>query len=206
MAGLAGIAVAVNPPSLALATGQTKEFTVTFTNSSAGLNTYSGGQLTLSDGTHNVRVPVVVRPLLFAAPTEVSGSYDVKFSYTGAFTATPLGLVAASTQTGSVVTGGKLQVQFTLPAGLTCARFSLFNTEVSQPDDIDLVLIGPTGEVKSSSGGTSAGHNRHRQHDGHRPDDHAQRRGAAQMRPPSPTGSCDRPGAHQRTEPRASAW
>ena len=153
--GLAGLGVSVNPPSLTLAAGETKDFTVTFTNTGAALNTYTGGQLTLGDGVHTVRIPVVVKPVVFSAPAEASGSYDVKFGYTGAFSATARGLVAAATQTGSVATGGSTTFQVNLPAGLTYARFSLFDSEISQPSDIDLVVSGP-GVSGSSGGGTSS--------------------------------------------------
>ena len=151
--GLAGIGVSVSPATLTLAAGETKEFTVTFTNLSAPVDAYRGGQLTLSDGTHNVRIPVVVRPVVFAAPAEVSGSYSVKFGYTGAFGATARGLVPAATNTGSVATGGSVTFLITLPAGLTYARFSLFDSEVSQPSDLDLVVTGP---VSGSSGGSTS--------------------------------------------------
>jgi Subtilase family/Fibronectin type-III domain/Peptidase inhibitor I9/PA domain len=155
VAGLAGIGVSVSPASLTLAAGETKEFTVTFTNASAAVNAYAGGQLTLSDGTHNVRIPVVVRPVVFSAPAEVNGSYSVKFGYSGAFSATARGLVAAATATGSVATGGSAQFQVTVPTGMTYARFSLFDSEVSQPSDIDLVVVGP-GVSGTSGGSTSA--------------------------------------------------
>ena len=37
-------------------------------------STRTGGQLTWTDGTHNVRIPLVVRPVALAAPAEVSGT------------------------------------------------------------------------------------------------------------------------------------
>lgn len=153
--GLAGIGVTMNPASLSLAAGETKSFTLTFTNASAALNAYVGGQLTLSDGLHNVRLPVVIRPVLFSAPTEVSGSYSVKFGYTGAFSASARGLVPAATASGSVATGGQLSFTVNVPAGSTYARFSLFDSEVSQPSDLDLQVVGP-GVSGSSGNGTSA--------------------------------------------------
>ncbi|MGF7473540.1 hypothetical protein WFJ45_22395, partial [Salmonella enterica subsp. enterica serovar Minnesota] len=69
----------------------------------AALNSYVGGQLTLTgDKGHIVRIPVVVRPVALAAPTQVSGSYSVTFGYNGPFTATARGLVPAVTTTGTV--------------------------------------------------------------------------------------------------------
>ena len=152
--GLAGIGVSISPQQLTLAAGQTKEFTVTFTNAGAPVDNYVGGQLTLSDGSaHNVRIPVVIRPVVFSAPAQVSGSYDVKFGYTGPFTASARGLVPAATATGSVATGGSVQFQVVVPAGTTYARFSLFDSEVSQPSDLDMEVTGPG--VSGSSGGAT---------------------------------------------------
>jgi hypothetical protein len=154
--GLAGIDVVVSPASLTLATGETREFTVTLTNVSAPVNAYRGGQLTLSDGTHNVRIPVVVRPVIFSAPAEVSGSYSVKFGYSGPFTATPRGLVAATKTPGSVATGGTVDIPVTIPAGTTYARFSLFDSEVSQSSDLDLEVYNSANTLVGSSGGSTA--------------------------------------------------
>ena len=93
--GMAGFTVSVSPPSLTLAPGETKEFTVNFLRTSAALNAYTGGQLTWTGGRNPVRSPIVVRPVALAAPTQVSGSYSVTFGYDGPFTATPRGLIPA---------------------------------------------------------------------------------------------------------------
>jgi hypothetical protein len=131
---------------------------VTFTRTAAApLNTYTGGQLTLSDGTHKVRVPVVARPVALGAPLEVgAGEYKVSFGYDGAFTATPRGLVPATKLAGAVATGGSQEFTVTLPAGLSYARFSLFDSEVSQPSDLDLELYYNGQLVRSSGGSTAA--------------------------------------------------
>ena len=47
---MAGFNVVVSPPSLTLAPGETKAFTVAFTRTTAALNAYTGGQLRWSDG------------------------------------------------------------------------------------------------------------------------------------------------------------
>ena len=100
--GLAGITVAL-PASFSIAKGATKSFNVTFTTAGAALNTYVGGQFTLTgDKGHVVRIPVVIRPVALAAPTQVSGSYNVTFGYTGPFTATARGLVPAAVSPGTV--------------------------------------------------------------------------------------------------------
>ena len=100
--GLPGITVDVQPASLSLNPGQTGSFTVTFTRTTAPLNDYVGGQLTWTDGTHNVRIPMVIRPVAIAAPLEVTGtssgiSYDVKTGYAGTLNFAARGLVPATT-------------------------------------------------------------------------------------------------------------
>jgi len=169
--GMAGFTVDVAPASLTLTPGATKSFNVTFTRTDAALNAYTGGQLTWSDGTHNVRIPMVVKPVALAAPAQVSGngspiSYDVAFGYSGPFTAAARGLVPATTFNGTVsddptdnfVPGGPGTVSFdvVVPAGSTYARFSLFDANVSPASDLDLYVYRGSTLVGSSGSGTSA--------------------------------------------------
>jgi subtilisin family serine protease len=161
--GMEGFTVSVSPPSLTLHRGQTKSFTVTFTRNAAPLNAYAAGQLTLTGGTsrkarqqHTVRVPMVVQPVALAAPAEVSGSYDVKFGFSGPFSATARGLVPAGTTAGAVATGGQVDTVVNVPAGTTYARFSLFDANVSAAADLDLEVYNAAGELVAASGtGTS---------------------------------------------------
>jgi hypothetical protein len=169
---MTGFNLVITPSSLTVTPGQTKSFTVAFTRTTAGLNAYTGGQLTWTDGTHNVRIPMVVRPVALAAPAQVSGNggainYNVTFGYTGAFTATARGLVAAATTadtitddpTDSFAPGGPGTKSYSVvvPAGTTYARFSLFNENVSPASDIDLYVFNSANAlVGSSGGGTSA--------------------------------------------------
>jgi subtilisin family serine protease len=170
--GMAGFTVAISPGSLTFSKGETKSFTVTFTRTTAALNAYTGGQLTWTDGTHDVRIPMVVRPVALAAPAAVSGTggainYNVTFGYAGPFTATARGLVAADITPGNVaddptdstcsLTSPNAQlVPVTIPAGTTYARFSLFDADVNPGSDIDLCVFRGTTLVGSSGSGTSA--------------------------------------------------
>jgi len=154
--GMAGFTVAISPASLALNRGQTKSFTVTFTRTTAALSAYTGGQLTWTDGTHYVRIPMVVRPVALAAPVQVSGSYNVTFGYTGPFTADARGLVPATTFAGSVNTGASVSFDVVVPAGTTYARFSLFDANVTPASDLDLRVYRGATLVGSSGGSTSA--------------------------------------------------
>jgi subtilisin family serine protease len=159
--GMAGFTLAFDPASLMLNPGETKSLTVTFTRTDAALNAYTGGQLTWTDGTHNVRIPMVVKPVALAAPAQVSGNgdpitYNVGFGYDGPFTATARGLIPATTFDGSINTGQQLAYDVVVPAGTTYARFSLFDANVNPASDLDLVVYRGTTLVGSSGGSTSA--------------------------------------------------
>jgi len=166
-----GYTVTVNPSSLTIKARRSKEFTVTFTRTTAPLGTYSGGQLTWSDGRHDVRSPLVVRSVALSAPVQVSGngaplSYQVKFGYNGPFTATARGLVPATLTNGTVSDDptdsfnpagpGVTAIPVTIPAGTTYARFSLFDANVSPASDLDLYVFRGATLVGASGGGTAA--------------------------------------------------
>jgi hypothetical protein len=155
ISGMAGFAVSFSPASLTIAPGQTQAFNVRFVRSTAALTTYTGGQLTLSDGVHRVRIPVVARPVALGAPAEVTGSYNVTFGYDGPFTATARGLVPAAKTPGAVATNGAVNFLVVVPADTTYARFSLFDSEVSQPSDLDLEVY-LNGVLVGASGGSTA--------------------------------------------------
>jgi subtilisin family serine protease len=164
--GMTGFTVAIIPSSLTLNPGETKSFNVTFTRVDATLSAYGAGQLTWTDGTHNVRIPMVVRPVALAAPAQVSGSYSVTFGYTGPFTAAARGLIPATTFSGSVMTDPSgtftpvasphaVSFDVTIPAGTTYARFALFDANATPGSDLDLyVYLGAT-RVGASGGGTA---------------------------------------------------
>jgi len=166
--GMAGFTVSVSPATLELKAGATKSFTVTFTRTTATLNAYTGGQLYWTGGGYTVRSPIVVRPVALAAPTQVSGSYNVTFGYSGPFTATARGLVPAALTEGTVAddptdstcsltSPNAVLVPVTIAAGTTYARFSLFDADVNPGSDLDLCVFNSASTLVGSSGsGTSA--------------------------------------------------
>jgi subtilisin family serine protease len=171
VAGLAGITADISPSSFTINPGETKTFTVTFTRTDAALNAYAGGQLTWTGSNgHHVRSPLVIKPVALAAPAQVSGTggditYDVTFGYTGAFTATPRGLIPAQTFAGSVGTdpdgtfnpvadANTAKFDITVPAGTSIARFSLFGSDTTA-SDLDLYVYNGTTRVGASTGGTA---------------------------------------------------
>ena len=167
----AGVNVTVNPPSLALAAGDSATYEVAFESTPAAvIGQFAEGSLTWSDGVRNVRSPIVVRPLALAAPAEVRStggavSIPVTFGYTGAYGATARGLVQAAEEAGNVVddpandintalnTGIGITVHLvTVPAGTTHARFSLFNAFTDGNDDLDLYVFDSSGSQVGGSG------------------------------------------------------
>ncbi|MBK0391881.1 S8 family serine peptidase [Ramlibacter algicola] len=155
-AGLTGVTVSMTPASLSIGPGQTKDITLRFARTSANLNAFTGGQLTLTDGKHNVRVPVVARPVALGAPAEATGSYPVTFGYDGAFTVQPRGLVASTRSTGTIATNAVKDFNFTMPAGVTYLRFSLFDADVAAGTDLDLEVYFNGALVGASGGPTAA--------------------------------------------------
>ncbi|KQW37545.1 S8 family serine peptidase [Rhizobacter sp. Root404] len=156
VAGMSGINVTL-PGALTVGKGKSAKFELTFTTTTAALNAYTGGQLTLTGNKgHVVRIPVVANPVALAAPVEVTGSYNVTFGYSGPFTATARGLVPAATQAGSVQTNTSKDFTVDVPAGQTYLRFSLFDANVSQASDLDLEVYRNGVLVGSSGSGTSA--------------------------------------------------
>jgi subtilisin family serine protease len=168
-----GYAATVSPSSLTLSPGETKPFTIAFLRTSAGLNAYAGGQLTWTGGGYAVRSPIVVRPVALAAPATVSSggapiSYTVGFGYNGPFTATPRGLVPSAVTADTVAddpTDGTCSltspnarlITVVVPAGITHARFALFDADVNPGTDIDLCVFNAAQTLVGSSGsGTSA--------------------------------------------------
>ncbi|QBQ54982.1 S8 family serine peptidase [Nitrosococcus wardiae] len=169
-----GISVAVNPSSLTLAEGESGTYEVTFTTtSSATLDEWAFGSLAWSDSVHNVRSPIAIKPVVLAAPDEVSGtgtdgtlSYEITFGYSGDFAANPHGLIPAETQADTVVddpandintalsTGVGITVHVVdIPAGTKYARFSLFDGDTDGQDDLDLYVFDPdTADFVGSSG------------------------------------------------------
>ncbi|MFT3953203.1 MAG: S8 family peptidase [Piscinibacter sp.] len=172
--GMAGFTTSVTPSTLTFAPGETKSYTVSFARTTAALNAYTGGQLYWAGGGFTVRSPIVAAPVALAAPASVSSadgsaaSYPVTFGYTGPFTATPRGLVPAAITSGTVAddptdsscslsSPNAVQVPVVVPPGISYARFSLFDADVSAGADIDLCVFNSAGTMVASSGsGTSA--------------------------------------------------
>jgi subtilisin family serine protease len=166
-----GIAVTVNPSSLTLAPGETKSFDVTLTTTTAALNRYTAGSLTWTDGTHNVRSPIVVRPRAFASPAEVFSngspvSWQVNVGYTGVLAATVAGLVPATQTSWTVAQDPDQTFVRTDPTGtfahtVVVPPNSLFRAGIYEDaitptgTDLDLFVYNGATAVGSSADGDS---------------------------------------------------
>jgi subtilisin family serine protease len=176
VAAPAGISVVVEPAELTLAAGESATYEVTLTNTGAAFDAWTFGSLTWSDGVHNVRSPLALRPVSLSAPEEVfaTGSpgsleYEVTFGYTGPFTTAVYGLVPAVTEAGNVVDDPADEIEVALetgigitehvvsvPAGTQHLRFATFDGETDGADDLDLYLYDPSGNLVDFSAGVSA--------------------------------------------------
>jgi hypothetical protein len=169
--GMTGIDTVVSPASLTLKPGETGEFNVTFTEDNADLNSYTGGQLTWTDGTHNVRIPMVIKPVPIAAPAEVAGSADgfsfpVVTGYAGTLDFSARGLVAAEETAANVTqdpdqtftlgdSTGTYAQTFTVPAGTSLLRVGIDESAIANPGtdlDVFLYTAGGTFVAQSADG------------------------------------------------------
>ena len=170
--GLAGVNAVVTPSSFTVAPGASASYTVAFTRTTATLGAYAGGQLTWSDGTHNVRSPIVVRPLAVRAPVEATGtaaglSYDVTTGFDGTLSFGASGLVAG-VETDATVTQdpnqsfspsdptGTFKQDFVVPAGLNLLRVGIDEAFITPTGtDLDVFLYVGTTRVAQASDGDS---------------------------------------------------
>lgn len=168
---ITGINVSVNPSSLTLAPGETKSFKVTLTTTTAPLDRYTAGSLTWTDGKHNVRSPVVVRPRAFASPAEVTSngspvSWQVNVGYTGVLLATVAGLVPAVQTPWTVAQDPDQTFVRTDPTGtfshsVVVPPNSLFRSGIYEDaitptgTDLDLYVYSGTTLVGQSADGDS---------------------------------------------------
>jgi subtilisin family serine protease len=167
-----GMDVEVSPSTLRLQPGEEKSFTVRFTRTTAALGEWTKGSLTWTDRTHRVRVPIALRPVALAAPSEVhaaasaSGSqqFGVTPGYTGTLDSRVSGLVGVTPVADSVVAGPfdinnpvagpQTDVYHVeVPAGTSAARFTLDSDDNTA--DLDLFAYKDGTLVDLSASGAA---------------------------------------------------
>lgn len=150
-----GIDVSVSPSALQLNSGESASYEVTFTvTEAAALNEWAFGSIAWTDDDrYDVRSPIAVMPVAINAPEEVEGegtdgslSFDVDFGYSGPYNVSMAGLFAGVPFAGAVADGDADLYFFTVPAGTTVSRISLFDEDVGAgdgSDDLDMQVFGP---------------------------------------------------------------
>lgn len=173
-----GMLMAVDPPVLALAPGETAAFDVTLVYESGPLDLWRFGSFTWNSSDHSVRSTVAVKPVTLNAPREITtfggtGSVDfaVEFGYTGAYTPQVHGLRLPLIVNGFVdndptktftfrSVNGVTAHLIDVPADQLYLRFALFDALTDGNDDLDMYVhycpdninctrIGESGEPTS---------------------------------------------------------
>jgi subtilisin family serine protease len=170
-----GYSVTVTPNQLTLNPGDSATFEVTITNNSAPVGEWRFGSLSWKGGDYKVYSPIAVKAALFDAPAEIfssgdsgSASFDVKFGYTGSYTAAPHGLVQADLTTDNVLqdpnqtfspsdvaAGGANLHQFNL-SGAAHFRIAMPPEATEADADLDIFVFDPSNTLvaTSTAGGT----------------------------------------------------
>jgi subtilisin family serine protease len=169
-----GFDVTVSPSSFTLKSGESATYEVTVTNVSAPVGEWRFGSLTWTDesGKYNVSSPIAVRGALFQAPDELSGtgtsgslSFDVRFGYTGSYTAAAHGLEPATITSGDVVqdpdqtfdpNDGYSDAHTFALSGALFFRVKIPPEATEANADLDVYVYDPLGDLAASStkGGT----------------------------------------------------
>ncbi|GAA1037174.1 hypothetical protein GCM10009557_49960 [Virgisporangium ochraceum] len=176
----AGFTVKVTPSVLTVLPRRSATYTVEITRTTAALNTWAFGSLTLADlRGHSVRSAIAVQPTQISAVAEVtesgaSGSVvvPVRANYNGTLGARPAGMIP-STVTSKHVEGtdsgfsptqpseipGVAKFSVTVPAGVT-ARFATFDSDYQRGTDLDMFVYkegAPPNQVpfRTSTGGSA---------------------------------------------------
>ncbi|HEY6634930.1 MAG TPA: S8 family serine peptidase, partial [Acidimicrobiia bacterium] len=168
-----GYDVQVSPATLNVAPGATASYTVTITNVSAPIGEWRSGSLTWKSGRYEVYSPIAANGALFDSPHDVAGtgvdgsaSFEVKFGYSGAYTAAAHGLEPAMVTNDNVPQdpdqnfdpddGFSDAIPVPL-SGIAMFKIAMPPDAVPDPDvDIDIFVYDPTGTqvAASTAGGT----------------------------------------------------
>jgi subtilisin family serine protease len=171
-ASVPGFDVTVTPSSLTLNPGEEGSFTVQFHRVDAAFDSWAIGSLTWTDGTHDVRSPITLRPVPVAAPAEVHGaasasgsqSFSVTPGFTGPLATSVSGLVGVTPLADSVISGAfdstapvadadTKVYHVTVPAGTRAARMSLDADDNTMDLDLFVYKAGKLVGLSASGSG-----------------------------------------------------
>jgi hypothetical protein len=170
--GLDGIDVQVRPATVTLDPGETRRVRIGFSATPrASVGEYAKGVLTWTGLSHQVRVPVVVRPLAVAVPGAVGGSGGsgdllvsgrsgtgdpVELTSTGLVPAHPVGLTLQPgpfDATAPEADGDTFATDVTVPEGTAAARFELDSHNLDDDVDIYVYVDGTLVEAATRPSG-----------------------------------------------------
>ncbi len=167
-----GIDAVVSPSTLTFASaGDTASYTVTFSRTTAALDTFTTGAITWTSGSTVARSPIAIQPVAIEAPGNVKGegangsvdvtvtpgsTADIPLSTTGL----SLGILqpdptgAETEHSGSGGPGDSFDYTVTVPAGAALARFDL--DSMDDVADLDLTVFQLDADGNQVAGWQSA--------------------------------------------------
>ncbi|PRY17051.1 S8 family serine peptidase [Kineococcus rhizosphaerae] len=156
-----GFDVKVSPSVLSLQPGQTAQFRVTFTRTTAQLGNWTSGFLTWTGGANlTVRSPIALRPVTLTAPAELdaplgatSVTGTVSSGTSGRTAVRATGLVAGDDYQGRLPAGYVAELPVTIGKGTV---FTRFDVKGEAGADLDLYLFTADGDLVAQSATTSA--------------------------------------------------
>ena len=169
----AGYSISVSPSVIRLRPGESATYEVTILNESGPIGEWRFGSLTWRstdpDG-YDVRSPIAVKGAAFDTVSKVEGSgesgsasFDVKFGYTGEYSATPHGLVAATLTADNVdqdpnqtfaltdVAAGGANAHVIAVNAADVLRIAIPPEAAEAGSDLDVYLYNPSGQQVASS-------------------------------------------------------
>jgi len=160
-ADVPGYDVQVSPSVLVMQPGETKQFSVTLTRTTADLQAWSSGSLTWTGGDElTVTSPIAVKALDLQAPVEVDADVEdgqvesaVTAGADGPIDVQVFGVAEGQAQADTIPVGFTTQYSIDVPVGTYFTRFDLTGAEGT---DVDLYLFTAEGDLVSSSTSTSA--------------------------------------------------
>ncbi|MCB0965770.1 MAG: S8 family serine peptidase [Ilumatobacter sp.] len=170
-AGLTGITASTSPAVIDVPNGATVSFDINFTVTSAPLNKYTFGSMTLQGGGYSVYSPIALQPVTLGVPYEVSGTIDgggttfgVEQGYTGDYAVQGHGLLPSTMIDGTVGDdpdqsfspsdegNGATAHSFTIEPGVAFARILIPPVDEADTVDLDLYVYDPSGAFYDYSG------------------------------------------------------
>lgn len=169
-----GYEVEVSPKRLRIGSGESASYQVRITNISAPVGEWREGSLTWRGSGYDVRSPIAVRGVSYAAASEVSGSgtdgsasFPITFGYSGEYSAAAHGLESSTVLSGNVLQDvGQIFDPSDVGAGAVVHEITTNGTamlrlamppDATEPDaDIDIYVHDSAGNqvAASTAGGT----------------------------------------------------